>query len=338
MEVVQNLSSVSLYLVVFLLTIAIIVILWMVLRLIIIFWIYCVRYNYGTGAKWCGGPNTWAVITGATDGIGLSYAKAMAQKDYNLVLMSRSDLKLNKVKNDIQLNYHNCIQIETIAVDFSQLDIYDYIEEELKKLGEIHVLINNVGMCYKYPEFFAKIDNKQFINDMINVNIHAMTRMINIVLPQMIAKQSGIIINVSSYSANFPTPLLSLYTATKIYGDYLSRALAEEYSRGGIIIQSVRPYYVSTNMIRNPNTSFMVPSADKFVKSALKTVGIEPITYGYFPHTLLAFSQNFLMKFLIGNDLNMKLALHKMLRYNKEYIAKSDKYTNNGSGTHVIKL
>jgi len=248
----------------------------MILRLIILIWIYCLKYYCGSGAKWCGGPNTWAVITGATDGIGLSYAKAMAQKGYNLVLMSRSDLKLNKVKKDIQLNYHNCIQIKTIAVDFSQLDIYDYIEEELKKLGKIHVLINNVGMCYKYPEFFAKIDNKQFINDMINVNIHSMTRMINIVLPQMIEKQSGIIINISSYSANFPAPLLALYSATKIYGDYLSRALAEEYSREGIIIQSVRPYYVSTNMIRNPKTSFMVPSADQFVKSVLKLLVSSP--------------------------------------------------------------
>jgi len=271
-----------------------------------------------SGPKWCGGPNVWAVVTGSTDGIGFAYAKSMAEKGYCVLLISRNPEKLNAVKNHIEIQYKSCPEVRTLAVDFSKSNIYETIEEVLKNLPEIHVLINNVGMTYRYPEYFTRIkDSKNFITSIINVNINSCTRLINMVLPQMEERKRGIILNISSYSACFPTPLLAIYSATKIYVDYLSRALNQEYAEKGIIIQSVVPYYVSTPMIRSPKTSFLIPSADKFVESALKTVGFESRTFGYFPHTLLAFMQNFFIKFFIGNDVNMKFAFRKMKRFRK---------------------
>ena len=151
----------------------------------------------------------------------------------------------------------------------------------------------------------------------------------------MFQNKSGIILNVCSYSACFPTPLLSIYSASKIYGDYLSRALNAEYRHKGIVIQSVIPYYVSTNMIRNPKHSFMVPSSETFVKSALKTVGIESRTYGYFPHTVIAFFQNYIIKFLIGNEVNVKLAFRKMTKFRQAYYAKRDKFMAQSTDTVI---
>lgn len=330
MEVTLTLTTCPIVLLILLFVITFFVILWFGIKALQLIWKYCLAYYCGAGAKWKGGPNTWAVITGATDGIGLAYAKAMAEKGYQLVLMSRSPDKLNKVKNEIHKQFPNCQKIKTIVVDFFDTDVYDNIELELKELGEIHVLINNVGMTYKHPEFFTRLEDRdEFITRIFNINCNAMTRLLSIILPQMVHKKSGIVLNICSYSACFPTPLLSLYSATKIYGDYLSRALAAEYAYKGIIIQSVLPYYVSTNMIRNPKHSFMIPSSDRFVRSALKTVGIESRTYGYLPHTLIAFFTNYLLKFLVGNDINTKLAFRKMIKFREAYVAKRSQYMVN---------
>ncbi len=295
----------------------------------IVLWTHCLAYYFKSGPKWCGGPNVWAVVTGSTDGIGLAYAKAMAEKGYCVLLISRNPEKLNKVKKEIELKYKNCFEVRTLAVDFSKSNVYEKIKAELKKLDEIHVLINNVGMTYRYPEYFTRIEDSQnFITSIINVNINSCTRLIHMVLPQMVEKKRGIILNLASYSACFPTPLLAIYSGTKVYVDYFSRALNQEYSEKGIIIQSVIPYYVSTPMIRSPKRSFMIPSADKFVKCALKTVGFESRTFGYFPHTVVAFLQNFFIKFLIGNDVNIKLAFRKMKRFRERYLIKKNKYTH----------
>jgi 17beta-estradiol 17-dehydrogenase / very-long-chain 3-oxoacyl-CoA reductase len=295
-------------------------------------------YYLRSGPEWCGGPDVWAVVTGATDGIGLAYAKAMAEKGYCVLLISRNEEKLIKVKKEIELKYKNCFEVRTLAVDFSEINIYETIKEELEKLEEIHVLINNVGITYKYPEYFTRIeDSQKFITSIINVNINSCTRLIHMVLPQMVTNKCGIIINISSFSACFPTPLLAIYSATKVYVDYLSRALNQEYTDKGIIIQSVLPYYVSTPMIRSPETSILIPSADKFVKSALKTVGFESRTYGYLPHTLLAFVHNFLIKCFIGNELNIKFAFRKMKRFRKGYLINRNNYINRRLDSVVVQ-
>lgn len=302
-----------------LLSIALLVTLWATIKFIQALWTYFICYLLGFGAKWQPGPDSWAIVTGSTDGIGLAYAKAMAKKGYSLLLLSRTQSKLDKVKAEILNEYPDCPNVKLMAVDFTQESIYKNIAEEVKALnGNVHVLINNVGMAYKYPEYFTKIPNSdKFISDILNCNILSVTRMTHIVLPLMEARRSGIIINISSYSALFPTPLLAMYSASKIYMDYFSRALHAEYADRGIIVQSVLPYYVSTNMIRNPGVSLLIPSPDQFVSSALKTVGVEIRTYGYFAHNILAFFQSFFVKFVIGNNLNTKIAFFRMKRFRK---------------------
>ncbi|CAG2177005.1 unnamed protein product [Oppiella nova] len=128
---------------------------------------------------------------------------------------------------------------------------------------EIHVLVNNVSICYpkERPEYFTEIPNlSQFIESIINVNIKACTRLTALVLPRMVAKGRGVIINLSSMSALYPIPLLAIYSATKVYIDYLSRCLHQEYKSKGIVIQSL----MSTNMSHN-----MTPAHD-LVESVLK--------------------------------------------------------------------
>jgi len=298
-------------------------IVWLITKLVRGLWTSFLGHSLGMGVKWRPSPKTWAIITGATDGIGKAYAQRMAKMGYNLLIISRNEEKLNKTKEEILSKHKKCSEIRTLAVDFTKADIYERMESTINELEDIHVLINNVGISYKYPEYFTAIpESRQLIESLINCNVVSMTRIIQMVLPKMEAKGSGIIINVSSYSASYPMPLLSMYASSKIYVDFLSRALQFEYANKGITIQSVLPAYVSTNMSKIRRSSLMVPTPDVYVDHALRNVGLETRTYGYWPHKLQGFFQDCLISNIIGSDFNVKLAFDSLKDVRRRYYRK----------------
>ncbi|CAG2116624.1 unnamed protein product, partial [Medioppia subpectinata] len=295
--------------------------------------------------KWRGGPHTWAVITGCTEGIGLAYAEQLAAKGYNLLLISRNDEKLQKVKSDIEVKNKSARKVRTLAIDFFDTsdETYDKIDHMLDTLDEIHVLVNNVGTNYpnEKPEYMTKIPGlTHVIMSLINVNIVSCTRLTALVLPRMERRGRGVIINLSSFSALYPVPLLSLYSATKVYVDYMSRALQEEYRSSGIIIQSVMPFYVSTRMTYHMEPRFYAPTPHVFVKQALRTVGQEDRTGGFFIHrvwSLLWFWSAVFSRF-IGIDIHIKMTYHRLKNIRArimEKVIEEESGTGGGAGSAV---
>ncbi|XP_061534278.1 very-long-chain 3-oxoacyl-CoA reductase-A [Phycodurus eques] len=227
----------------------------------------------------------WAVVTGATDGIGKSYAEELARRGFAMVLISRSQHKLDDVARSLEDQFG--VETKTIAVDYGKTNIYPSIEAGLSGL-EIGVLVNNVGVSYPYPEYYLRIpDLDNFITNMINVNMTSVCQMTRLVLPRMAERSKGVILNISSASGMYPVPLLTIYSATKAFVDFFSRGLQEEYRRQGIVIQSVLPFFVVTKMTRIRKPTLDKPTPERYVAAELNTVGLQSQTNGYFPHAVM---------------------------------------------------
>ncbi|KAM7041478.1 very-long-chain 3-oxoacyl-CoA reductase [Acridotheres tristis] len=241
----------------------------------------------GSGAAAVGPAlGAWAVVTGATDGIGKAYAEELAKRGMKVVLISRSKEKLDQVSTEIREKYK--VETKVIVADFGERkDIYNGIKAGLEGL-EIGVLVNNVGMSYAYPEYFLDIPElEKTIDKMVNINIMSVCEMTRLVLPGMLERSKGIILNIASASGMCPTPLLTLYSATKAFVDYFSQGLHAEYKSKGIIVQSVLPYYVATKMSKIRKPTLDKPSPETYVRAALGTVGLQSRTNGYLPHALM---------------------------------------------------
>ncbi|XP_050526567.1 very-long-chain 3-oxoacyl-CoA reductase-B-like [Daktulosphaira vitifoliae] len=260
------------------------VILFNILRLLYIqFLAPYLYYNYVDNLFKAG---KWAVVTGSTDGIGKAYAEQLASKGMDIVLISRSKTKLENVSSCIRKRYN--VSTKIIQVDFTDKypKIYNLIEKELHEM-DIGVLVNNVGMGPPYPDYFLNYgENRTVYDDILQCNIMSVTRMCQIVLPNMVKKHCGIIINVSSASADLNCPLLTVYGATKVFIEKFSVDLATEYKKSGVIIQCIKPGFVTTNMSRIRKTSWTIPNSEFYVQSALQTVGFQSVTSGYIPHTV----------------------------------------------------
>lgn len=228
---------------------------------------------------------SWAVVTGASEGIGKSYALELAKRKMNVVLISRSYSKLEKVAAEIMNKYK--VKTKLITADLNLLESYDQIEAELKDL-EVGVLVNNVGIMYDRLQYFLTVESER-LKQIINLNIMSTVLMTRLLLPNMVQREKGAIINVSSGSCVQPTPCMTAYSAAKKYVDVFSQALNYEYGSKGIVIQSVQPFYVSTRMTKFIQPNLFVPSADSYVDHALRTLSWTARTHGYWSHGLMGF-------------------------------------------------
>ena len=181
--------------------------------------------------------NKTALITGASNGIGLELARIHASKGDNLILVARTKDKLDELKSELEKNFK--INVYTIKKDLSLKNSTRDVYEEVTNNGmSVDYLINNAG----FGDFglFAECDwDKQ--EKMINLNITALIHLTWLFLPDMIERGKGKILNVASAAAFQPGPTMSVYFATKAFVLSFSEAVNEEVRGKGITVTALCP-------------------------------------------------------------------------------------------------
>jgi hypothetical protein len=181
-------------------------------------------------------PKT-VLITGASGGIGYELAKLFAQNRDNLVLVARSENKLNEIKINFEQNYQ--VIVKVLGKDLSQPNVAVQIFNELERERiQIDILINNAGFG-NFGEFVDSSWEKE--SDMMQVNMIALTQMTKLFLKGMVERRRGKIVNVASTAAFQPGPLMAVYYATKAYVLSFSEAIANELEGTGVTVTALCP-------------------------------------------------------------------------------------------------
>lgn len=224
----------------------------------------------------------WAVVTGATDGIGKAIAMELSKKGMKILLVSRTQEKLDETKKELKT------EADTCAIDFS--DFGEAKREKMKQAmagKDIGVVVNNVGISYDHPEFFHDLEVDR-VEQLMRMNIDSTTWMCHMVLPKMVEKKKGCIVNIASISAVMSCPLLAQYSAAKEYIIRFSQGLGAEYESKGIDIQVQYPAFVTTKLAKIRNASFTVPNPNGFAAASVKAFGYDREISPFWAHYIMS--------------------------------------------------
>jgi len=179
----------------------------------------------------------WALVTGASAGIGKALAEELARGGTNLALTARRLDRLEELAK--QLAASNKIQTRVFAADLAQTDAPGKIFQFTKEQGlEIEVLINNAGFG-AYGEF-AGVEPQRLV-DMVQVNCSAVVHLTRLYLPEMVARRRGDVLIVASTAAFQSVPYISTYAATKAFDLLFAEGLAEEMKPHGVRVCALCP-------------------------------------------------------------------------------------------------
>lgn len=215
----------------------------------------------------------FAVVTGASSGIGVAYAERMAKRGYDLILVARRRDRLEDVAKKIRIKTNRAVEI--VTADLSDAKDLLLVEELLTEREDIEVLINNAGLGALGPTSKVTADA---LDNLIRINILALTRLTHAVLPGFLRRKTGTIINIASMIAVMPTPSGAGYSGSKAYVLNFTRSLQMELAKTGIIVQAVLPgpvrteFFEASGLTAAPFPSELFMSAEQLVDTSLKAL------------------------------------------------------------------
>jgi hypothetical protein len=214
-------------------------------------------------------PGT-ALITGASTGIGAIYADRLARRGYDLILVARNQDRLSELAK--RLTDATGRNIRTIAADLNDKADLAKVEATLRNDTGITMLVNNAGVGAVAPLLSADVDKME---DLISLNVTALTRLTYAAAPGFVARGNGTFINISSIVGVGPEILNGVYGASKAYVLSFSHSLVHELADKGIRVQAVLPGATATefwNVAGLPHENLpqsIVMRADEMVDAAL---------------------------------------------------------------------
>jgi short-subunit dehydrogenase len=206
-------------------------------------------------------PGMHVVVTGASSGIGAAIARAFDRADVRISLVARRKGLLEKLQADI------AARTQAIAADLGDAnDAIAWLRQAEETFGPTDVLVNNAGISYVEP--VGGVDQER-IRAIFQVNVHTPIAAIHHVMPAMVARKQGTIVNVLSNAAFSPAPYFCHYTASKGALGNFSESLRMELARTGVHVLSVYPGPIHTpmgdrnwNQLKNTASSKLAPIGD----------------------------------------------------------------------------
>jgi 17beta-estradiol 17-dehydrogenase / very-long-chain 3-oxoacyl-CoA reductase len=242
---------------------------------------------------WDSRDGNWALVTGASDGIGQAFASELCEQGFNVVLHGRNSRKLERVQEELNQRFPKS-QTDILVFDANLSPSSSMEKEILAKLHglKLSVLINNIGGTtgvQSRSETYSTIDKHtvEAIDGIININARFTSQITRLLLPLLLKRPRSLILNVSS-AAEWGMPYISVYAGTKAYITAWTKALKAEMMAEkrrvevlGIVVGSVQ----TTSNSQPPN--IFHPTARTFARSTMDRVGCgKASVYGYFPHAL----------------------------------------------------
>ena len=184
-----------------------------------------------------------AVVTGASSGLGEIFAERLAQRGYNLVLVARRKERLDLLAEKLQSK--SSVKVTILVADLS-------LEADLQKMANylendesITLLINNAGTATLAPSTATSLAQQKA---MVDVNVTALMVLSNAILPQFIAKNEGVLVNIASVLGLYSLPFSSVYSGTKGFVVQYTRGLQEELKETNVRVQLVSPATTATEI------------------------------------------------------------------------------------------
>jgi short-subunit dehydrogenase len=218
-----------------------------------------------------------ALITGASSGIGLELARIFAAKRHDVVLVARSEEKLRQLARECE---GSVVKAHVVAADLASGDGPRRVVDAVAALGvRVDVLVNNAGFGV-YGRFADTPLEREL--ESIQVNVVALTELTKRVLPAMIARRSGRILNVASTAGFLPGPLMAVYYATKAYVISFSEAISNELEGTGVTVTVLCPGPTATGFqaAANLESSRIVSLLRKATSRSVAEAGYEAMMAG----------------------------------------------------------
>jgi short-subunit dehydrogenase len=219
---------------------------------------------------------SWAIVAGASEGLGAGYAQELASRGLNLILIARRYELLQSLASELSTKYN--VETKIIVLDLSAADAAEQIVEETNEL-EIGLLIYNAAFSAIGPFLDRSLDD-HFKE--IHTNIHAPLKLVYLLGQRMLAQGHGGILLMSSLSAFQGSAYISTYAATKAFNIVLAEGLWEEWREHGVdvlvcISGAVKtPNYIASEPGQTGGLGDMTMDPDKVVLEALNALGQQP--------------------------------------------------------------
>jgi len=234
---------------------------------------------------------SWALITGASDGIGKGFAEELCAQGFNVILHGRNESKLTAVRTALLQQWPDR-QVELLVIDASTAspDNWAAIETAARRFRDLplRILINNVAGGETPLWVALRHRAADHVTKCLDITAQFPTQITRAFLPQLISRSPALILDIGSGISDLPAPYLSFYGGAKAYVKAWSRSLAAEMKAEGhdVEVLLIQVGMVSTNSARR-ETSLFVPSARRFAQASLGVVGCgRDEVWAYWPHAV----------------------------------------------------